>query len=410
MTFGPTCCARTPLLLNHKYHSKETQLRVYKVDQAITNAILRSGVQILSGWYMIDWTLTQDADEQIAIKSVTIEKDGEMRTIVCDVLLNFHEKTINLDAFLAFCRAGLIFNDSLIIDPECRTNDPFIFAAGTVTKYSKKFRAESSQHIYFSSAEVGERLAEILRRVVDVQRNDKETSELWQKGKTSLTHPVFRAPVVIACILPGNYYYLHVRKPGKEISCETAINQKSSGEVFVTGSCTSKAGYFRIRLNLSNSVDTVTCVSKKTFEVQDMIALYGKHESMLNELKFRFKKLPISDFYSYFHEPWAAAIFHDRFERMRAENRGILLSQMCTHSLVDDCMCALIMSEWQEISEQHRRYIESRYAGSVYHGELEDNLMKFLEFYETELPMYCTPFKQRQMYMDIEESPLYFEQ
>jgi len=27
----------------------------------------------------------------------------------------------------------------------------------------------------------------------------------------------------------------------------------------------------------------------QTFRVQDMIALYGKHESMLNELKFRFR-------------------------------------------------------------------------------------------------------------------------
>lgn len=100
MTFGPTCRARIPMLLNHKYHSKETRLRAYKVDEAIMNAILRSGVQILSGWCMIDWTLTQDVDEQIAIESVAIGKDGETRTMVCDVLLNFHEKTINLDAFL----------------------------------------------------------------------------------------------------------------------------------------------------------------------------------------------------------------------------------------------------------------------------------------------------------------------
>lgn len=62
------------------------------------------------------------------------------------------------------------------------------------------------------------------------------------------------------------------------------------------------------------------------------------------------------------------------------------------------------------MSEKDRRYIESRYAGSVYHQELESNLMNFLEFYENDLPMYCTPSKQRQMYMDIEESPLYFEQ
>ncbi|XP_014471472.1 PREDICTED: cilia- and flagella-associated protein 61-like isoform X2 [Dinoponera quadriceps] len=381
-----------------------------EVDEAVTNAVLRSGVRVLSGWCLVNWILTQDADGQTMIESVVIEKEGETKTLVCDVLLNFHEKTVNLDAFLAFCRAGLIFDGSLIIDPECRTNDPFIFAAGTLTKYSRKFHAESSQHMYLSSAEVGERLAEILRRVIGIQQSDEEISALSVKEKTCLTPPVFRAPVVVACILPGDYHYLHVHKSGRETSYGTAI--KPTGEAFVTGSCTSQIGYFHIRLNSYDSVDIITCFSKKTFEVQDMIALYGKHESMLNELKFRFKSSSISDFYAYFREPWATAIYHDRFECLRVENRAALLSRMydCSDSLVDDCMRALVKSKWQEIPEQDRRHIESRYAGSIYHRELEGNLINFLEFYESDLQMYCTPYKQRQMCTDIEENPLYFEQ
>lgn len=63
----------------------------------------------------------------------------------------------------------------------------------------------------------------------------------------------------------------------------------AQGEVFVTGSCTSEIGYFRIKLNVYDSVETVTCINRKTFQVRNMIALYGKHESMLNELKFRFR-------------------------------------------------------------------------------------------------------------------------
>ncbi|XP_025154418.1 cilia- and flagella-associated protein 61 [Harpegnathos saltator] len=434
---------------------------IRKVDEAVTNAVLQNGVRVLSGWCMIDWSLTRRIDGQIAIENITIEKKGETRTLLCDILLNFHEKTINLNAFFAFCRAGLVFNGSLIIDLECRTNDPFIFAAGTMTKYSRRFRAESSQHIYFSSIEVGQRvseidscafLAEILQREINVQRNDEEISQLWEKQKARPTVPVFRAPVVIACILPGDYHYLHVRKPGKET---LAINRKPSvillnyifkfiyysnylitqnmkykfgdsitparnllsfldiqGEVFITGSCTSKIGYFRIRLNPYDSVDTVTCLRRKTFEVQDMIALYGKHEIMLNELKFRFKNSSVSDLYAYFREPWATAIFHDRFECLRAENRVVLLSRTHAHtdSMVDDCVSALIKSKWQEISKQDRRYIESRYAGSIYYRKLENNLVSFLEFYESDLPMYCTPCKQRRMYMDVEDSPLYFEQ
>jgi len=52
----------------------------------------------------------------------------------------------------------------------------------------------------------------------------------------------------------------------------------------------------------------------------------------------------------------------------------------------------------------------SRYTNSFYHQELEKNVVKFLEFCEDDLPMYYTSHKQRQMYRDIEKSPLYFEQ
>lgn len=82
-----------------------------KVDEAVTNAVLRSGVRVLSGWRMIDWVLTRNADGQIAIESVAIEKARETRTLVCDVLLNFYEKTINLDAFLGGRLALVVAHD-----------------------------------------------------------------------------------------------------------------------------------------------------------------------------------------------------------------------------------------------------------------------------------------------------------
>lgn len=62
------------------------------------------------------------------------------------------------------------------------------------------------------------------------------------------------------------------------------------------------------------------------------------------------------------------------------------------------------------MSEKDQRYIASRYIGSACHQELESNLMSFLEFYENDLLMYCTLRRQCQMYMDIAESTLYFDQ
>ncbi|XP_012061304.1 PREDICTED: cilia- and flagella-associated protein 61-like [Atta cephalotes] len=381
----------------------------YEVNKAVTNAILQSGVQVFSEWTVIDWKTLENDDAKLMIKSITIEKEEEKKKLTCDVLFNFYEKTIDLNAYLTFCRAGLIFDGSLVINLECRTNDPFIFAAGTMTKYSRKFYADIWQHKYYNSMEIGERLAQILWKVIETDVQVFEQISEKKEKIMHLTPSTFRAPIVIACILPGDYHYLHVCKPGKTIWDNTTKINHNHGNVFVTGSCESEIGYFRIRLNMYDTVESITCVSRKTFRTQDMIVLYGKHESMLNELKFRFQNSEISDFYAYFREPWAAMILHDRFDCLRVENRVTLLSRTDI-SLVDDCIDMLIESKWKTISKKNRNYIESRYAGSAYHQELENNLMNFLEFYENELPMYCTLRKQHQMYMDIEESPLYFDQ
>lgn len=123
----------------------------------MTNAILRDEIQIFSEWSMIDWILTKDNDGKLMIESIAIEKEGKVKKLACDALFNFFEKTIDSNTFSAFSHAGLVFDGLLVIDPECRTNDPFIFAAGTMTKYSRRFCAESWQHKYYNSVEIGER-------------------------------------------------------------------------------------------------------------------------------------------------------------------------------------------------------------------------------------------------------------
>ncbi|KAG5313447.1 CFA61 protein, partial [Acromyrmex insinuator] len=389
----------------------------YEVNKVVADAILRSGVQVFSEWTVIDWTLTENEQSSdaklIMIKSITIEKEEKKKKLYLSNLKYKNRLLIPVIIYTvsAFCRAGLVFDGSLIIDSECRTNDPFIFAAGTMTKYSRKFYADVWQHKYYNSMEVGERLGQILWKVIEW---DVQVSEQVSKKKEvmHLTPSIFRAPIVTACILPGDYHYLHVCKPGKATwDNTTKINHNNYGNTFITGSCKSEIGYFRIRLNMYDTVESVTCVSRKklirqtilndcsrkilcvtrffqTFRVQDMIVLYGKHESMLNELKFRFRRC-----HTYFR------VYH----LIRARD-------IYDNSLDDDCINTLIESKWKTISEKDQNYIESKYAGSIYHQELENNLMNFLEFYENELPMYCTLRKQRQMYMDIEESPLYFDQ
>nr|XP_033324721.1 cilia- and flagella-associated protein 61-like isoform X2 [Megalopta genalis] len=222
----------------------------------------------------------------------------------------------------------------------------------------------------------------------------------------------FRAPNVVACTLPGGYRYLHVHKPGKMVKNKASHLHDTSGIEMVTGSCDSEIGYFRLRLSRYDTVESITCFARKDFEVYQMIQLYGKHESLLNELKTRFQESLISDFFAYFREPWATALFLDRFDCLRMENRATLSSKTAIpgQSLIEDCILALKNSNWGSMSEKDRARIVAKFAGSVYHQELEDNLLEFLQFCEEDAPVYCTPGKLREMYADMRDSPLFVEQ
>lgn len=52
-----------------------------------------------------------------------------------------------------------MFDGQLVIDSDLRTNDPSIFAAGTITKYCRRYYSESWQHKNFNRIEIGEKVS-----------------------------------------------------------------------------------------------------------------------------------------------------------------------------------------------------------------------------------------------------------
>ncbi|XP_012344889.1 cilia- and flagella-associated protein 61-like [Apis florea] len=379
-----------------------------EVYTEVMESITRKNIKIIVGWELVDWYL-EDSSKGKMIESIVIKLKGKTEVVDCDFLINFYEKTIGMKIFLAICRSGLMFDGQLVIDSDLRTNDPSIFAAGTITKYCRRYYSESWQHKNFNRIEIGEKLAKIVRSFIENEHKGKDPASVPSKRKAYESVYVFRLPLIVACIVPDGYRFLHVRKCGKSMPRKMAIRFDIYGQVLITGSCKSDIGYFRIRLNPFNVIETVTCFNKKNFEVDHICSLWGKHESLLNNLKARFKESLIVDFFEYFREPWALAIFYDKFDCLRVENRATLLSKTAIpgQSLVNDCIRALMRSKWDEIQESDLQTIQSRYAGSVYQQEIEGNLLDFLQFCEEDLPVYCTPPKLHELYVNNKDSPLY---
>lgn len=53
-----------------------------------------------------------------------------------------------------------------MIGPQCQTNDPKIYGAGTLTKYSRKHYATQMTHKYYDRIEIGQRLGQQIKEML----------------------------------------------------------------------------------------------------------------------------------------------------------------------------------------------------------------------------------------------------
>lgn len=135
----------------------------------------------------------------------------------------YNNKTVSARTFLAVNQAGMVFDGSLVIAPDCRTNDPNIYAAGTITKYSRRYYADHLIHRYFNLEEIGNRLAKNMRKKLIPFADVEEEPETFQCKTENMLVPVYEQPLITYCQLPGNLRYLSITKPGVQVPLEVAM-------------------------------------------------------------------------------------------------------------------------------------------------------------------------------------------
>lgn len=118
-----------------------------------------------------------------------------------------------------------------MIDTECRTNDKYIYGAGTLTKYSRKYVANNQIHKYYNREEVGRRLGEQIKEILTPEYffkciKIKKKEKVMAQMNTFLV-PVYNEPIVRYTKLPGKLYYFNVCKPGLRIPLSLAETRKN---------------------------------------------------------------------------------------------------------------------------------------------------------------------------------------
>uniref|UniRef100_A0A3P8TAI4 Si:zfos-223e1.2 n=1 Tax=Amphiprion percula TaxID=161767 RepID=A0A3P8TAI4_AMPPE len=254
------------------------------IDKAVTRAMESAEVQIHHNCVLAQMNHGEQPDP---LTSVSFTTDAEPLHLHCGVFINLSNKGVDYDAFKSINKSFLVFDSRLVINSTFSTSSPFIYSAGPLTKFSRRYYTEEWSHANFNSKELGQELAAMLLHLFD-----------------PTLEPVDEPPPEMDCLVP-------LYKQAK---------------IQVTGHVET-GDYFCLHLDCYEQVETLTCWSLKPLPVSNYLCLYGKHEQLLGQLLRRYHEGLVRDLY-FFRESRCLPVFHDRFSDFEQELRQISLNTL----------------------------------------------------------------------------------
>ncbi|XP_067240532.1 cilia- and flagella-associated protein 61 [Chanodichthys erythropterus] len=351
------------------------------VDHAVKQALEKEEVQIHHDCLLKHLNDGQPTDP---VTSVSFTTDGPTRRLECAVFFSFSCKSVDRDAFKAINDACLVFDGHLVVDTTSHTNDSSIYAAGPLTKYSRRYHADQWSDSCFNSNEVGQSLASVVLPLCD------PTLERPAGPPSDQEHliPLYSQAKIQGGRLPGGYNYLRVAKPTSK-GHEPPSAQK--GRDMVTGR-TETGNYFHLHLSQHDVVESITCLSKNALPVSNLLCLYGKHQLLLNHLCSRYHEGLVHDLYSYFRENWCLALYHDRFADFEQEVRQIMDSA----KLEGESGSVSIQEALQKIVDDKAESDQPTSLSEVFqkseaYSALRKTVLDYLKYNRYHLTMYARP-------------------
>lgn len=364
-------------------NSNITCLNNNAIERAVQKALARVGVSVHSDSVLAQWN---DGDYPDPIQYASFTTNTKPFRLQCSAFLNFTNKGVDYDTFKAVNDACLVYDGKLVIDTNFHTNDVCIRAAGPLTKFSNIYYANEWTHSNFNSKEVGFQLAATMLNLFDPTL--EPIFELPDDMDRLI--PIYKGCKAQGGILPGKYNYIHIYKPGIPTRLDVTESQPNYGLAITTGDA-GKGNYFRIHVNQYSLIETITCFSKEPIPVSNYICLFGQHERLLNNLCSRWREGLVTNLYSFFMEPWALVIFHDRFIELKKELRQILISAKEEGVPSMQELVRQVVEGEISLLERPKTYLKKSYKQSAYKNMLEKSILNYLHYNKYHLPMFAWP-------------------
>ncbi|XP_022914624.2 cilia- and flagella-associated protein 61-like [Onthophagus taurus] len=382
------------------------------IERTIIDQVKYIGVTVYEDYSFETWKFDS---KHYNVTAISFQSMYRSTQIPCLAAFLYVKKDVSTRTFKAIHKAGLVYDGALVIKPDFTTNDSNIYAAGTFTKYPRRYYADHMLHAYYNQTEIGQKLAKtILTRLlssrVELRARSEDIFDKCQNPKQLLV-PRFKNAVKITATLPGNLTYFHIRKPGLIEPHAVSLLRDDYGTIITTGDLQNlnRRGYFQLHLNKSDFVETITCLSKFNVQTVNLSYVWGKHEQLLNNLKLRYKNGEIKDLYKFFAAPAMMAIYCSHFEELEKEIMDILMSFALHNgeSVIEDVISMLNQNNWKSLTEKHHQNMLDKFFGSNYEKVVEEKVMEFLKENKTILPMYGDANMYNMVIGESDTSPLF---
>lgn len=316
--------------------------------KAVSDALAAAQVEVFEPFTLTNLDVVPDTG---VLTSVQISREEQLNTVPCDLLVVCEPKQTDPSAFEAINMCCLVYDGKLVVDKDFATNDPSIFSAGSLTKYSRP-TGDTSSMAMWNSREVGQQLAAAM---LSKTGHFADGVPLQAPKRTPHGTILFTSPICEGTVLPDGTFYYHCQLPVLSPGGRTLATHPSG------------KAYLALHSSAAGLLDSITYIGKERPCVDNLRCLLGLPHTVLNNVAERFDAGLVPDLAAFLREPWAQAIFHDRF--------GIFLEDLCN-----------TLQTWLGPAASDLQPLDAKALGAV-----SEYLASFIATNQAQLPQYAVP-------------------
>ncbi|KAL3269155.1 hypothetical protein HHI36_008234 [Cryptolaemus montrouzieri] len=162
-------------------------------------------------------------------------------------------------------------------------------------------------------------------------------------------------------------------------------------------------------MHLLQIVDIKIDSYAKPMDLNNLVNIWGKHVSLLNDLLIRFEMSMINDLFEFFKQPFLSGMVYDKFPSLMEEIRELFLGMevQTDKTIADSVVEMLDKNNWKILNDLQNIQLRRLLHDSILVSEIEDKVLEYIQKNRIHLPMYAYPSLVGRLLRSHKQTPLF---